>query len=528
MAKRPPSSCTIGRSSGGITGTASRTIHSGRFSDLMKALTTFRRLIARCCRCPFEVRIVSRSESASATRSRSLSRSRIASAPMPPRKYTPNPYGEPKRSFISRKICSSGSMCLTSSSRNFSQVCSSRRCESSAASRVSARRDSMSRYISRTFSDHWMTASRSSRLMRPSVRRQRSFARSRSVAASAPSSAVSITSRSKPLPTSRDFSRFLRSTPETSSASSPSSCSPAISASSTLLMRFVSAPFFEPDAFSASARSSVERLGDLLRRRADVLELARREPAVVADGRVADELADLLRVLGRDRAGDLDEEAGHQVADLLERRQALLLGPVREAAAPELVVLVEVALLALREVGAAPLQPVLERGERLVAVDVDALVLRLDLVLEVVQVLRPGLVVHVGDDRGGEVQDLLELARGDVEQVADPAGDALEEPDVRDGRGQVDVAHALAAHLLPRHLDAAALADDPLVADALVLAAVALPVLGRTEDALAEEAVALGLERAVVDGLRLGDLARTTSRGSACSRRVRCGSRRSR
>jgi len=56
---------------------------------------------------------------------------------------------------------------------------------------------------------------------------------------------------------------------------------------------------------------------------------------------------------------------------------------------------------------------------------------------------------------------------------------------------------------LPGHLDAAALADDALVADALVLAAIALPVLGRTEDALAEETVTLGLERPVVDRLRL-------------------------
>src|SRR5262249_45554019 len=62
------------------------------------------------------------------------------------------------------------------------------------------------------------------------------------------------------------------------------------------------------------------------------------------------------------------------------------------------------------------------------------------------------------------------------------------------------------AHLLARHLDAAALADDPLVADALVLAAVALPVLRRTEDALAEQAVTLGLERPVVDRLGLRDL----------------------
>jgi len=64
----------------------------------------------------------------------------------------------------------------------------------------------------------------------------------------------------------------------------------------------------------------------------------------------------------------------------------------------------------------------------------------------------------------------------------------------------------LAAHLLAGHLDAAALADDALVADALVLAAVALPVLRGTEDALAEQPILLGLERAVVDRLGLGHL----------------------
>src|SRR5262249_51467270 len=116
--------------------------------------------------------------------------------------------------------------------------------------------------------------------------------------------------------------------------------------------------------------------------------------------------------------------------------------------------------------------------------------------------------VDARDDRGREVEDLLELARSDVEQVPDAARDALEEPDVADRSGEVDMTHPLAADLLPRHLDAAALADYPLVADALGLAAVALPVLGRTEDALAEQAVALGLERPVVDRLRLGDLAR--------------------
>src|SRR5207249_8228745 len=159
------------------------------------------------------------------------------------------------------------------------------------------------------------------------------------------------------------------------------------------------------------------------------------------------------------------------------------------------------------EVVAPALEPLLERRERLVALDVDLLGLRLDAVLQLGDVGLALLDVDRGDDRSREVEDLLQLARRDVEQVADAARHALEEPDVRDRRGEVDVPHALTAHLLPRHLDAAALADDPLVPDALVLAAVALPVARRPEDALAEQAVALGLERAVVDRLRLGDLA---------------------
>jgi hypothetical protein len=109
---------------------------------------------------------------------------------------------------------------------------------------------------------------------------------------------------------------------------------------------------------------------------------------------------------------------------LLERRQHLLLRPVVQAAGPEVVVLVEVLLLALREVVAAALEPLLERGELLVAVDVDPLGLGLDLVLEVVQVLRAGLVVDARDDRGREVEDLLELPRRDVEQVPDAARDS--------------------------------------------------------------------------------------------------------
>ena len=44
MAKRPPSSGTSGRSSGGMTGTTVRIIHSGLLPDSMNASTTFSRL----------------------------------------------------------------------------------------------------------------------------------------------------------------------------------------------------------------------------------------------------------------------------------------------------------------------------------------------------------------------------------------------------------------------------------------------------------------------------------------------------
>src|SRR3569623_2645546 len=76
-----------------------------------------------------------------------------------------------------------------------------------------------------------------------------------------------------------------------------------------------------------------------------------------------------------------------------------------------------------------------------------------------------------------------------------------------DGSGELDVAHALAAHAAQRDLDAALLADDALELHARVLAAKALVVLHGPEDARAEKAVTLGLERAVVDGLGLLDLA---------------------
>src|SRR5690606_5583920 len=68
---------------------------------------------------------------------------------------------------------------------------------------------------------------------------------------------------------------------------------------------------------------------------------------------------------------------------------------------------------------------------------------------------------------------------------------------------QLDVTHALAAHLRLGDLDAALLADHAAMLQSLVLAAQALVVLHGPEDLRAEQAVPLGLESAVIDRLRL-------------------------
>ena len=160
--------------------------------------------------------------------------------------------------------------------------------------------------------------------------------------------------------------------------------------------------------------------------------------------------------------------------------------------------------LQLGEVGLELLLPCLDVT---VALVLGPLLLDRHLGLDGGQVAVARLGVDRGDQVRREVDDLLEVLGSQVEQVAEPARDTLEVPDVGDRRGQLDVTHPLPAHLGPGDLDAAALADDALEPDPLVLAAVALPVPGRTEDLLAEEPVLLRLERAVVDRLGLLDLA---------------------
>src|SRR4051812_31566163 len=117
------------------------------------------------------------------------------------------------------------------------------------------------------------------------------------------------------------------------------------------------------------------------------------------------------------------------------------------------------------------------------------------------------LLTRIDDDVIRIVDDLLEIAERQVDEIPHRTRKSLEEPDVRDGYGELDVTHALATDAAQGDFDAAAIADHSTVANSLVFTAVAFPVLDRTEDALAEQAVLFGLERAVVDGFGLEHLA---------------------
>ena len=111
----------------------------------------------------------------------------------------------------------------------------------------------------------------------------------------------------------------------------------------------------------------------------------------------------------------------------------------------------------------------------------------------------------IDDDEGFVIENALQFAQRDVEQVADAAGQAFEKPDVRAGAGQLDMAQAFAPHARQRHFDAALIADDAAVLHALVFAAETFPIGYWSENARAEQAIALGFESPVIDGLRLGD-----------------------
>ena len=143
----------------------------------------------------------------------------------------------------------------------------------------------------------------------------------------------------------------------------------------------------------------------------------------------------------------------------------------------------------------------------------DAEVVLIFLVVAVVLRLKEKLlllkrrVTGIQDDVATEVEHALQRLRRQIEQKTHTGRNGTEVPDVRYGGRQLNMAHPLTADLLAGHLDTALFADLALIATAaLIFTALALKILLRAKDGLAEETAALGLERAVIDGLTLRDL----------------------
>ena len=71
------------------------------------------------------------------------------------------------------------------------------------------------------------------------------------------------------------------------------------------------------------------------------------------------------------------------------------------------------------------------------------------------------------------------------------------------GARKLDVTHALATYFSESYFDATLLTDNTAMLQTLVLPTQTLVVLNRTKDLRAEQTIALGLKRPIVDRLGL-------------------------
>src|SRR5690606_29429018 len=129
----------------------------------------------------------------------------------------------------------------------------------------------------------------------------------------------------------------------------------------------------------------------------------------------------------------------------------------------------------------------------------ELILFRFDLAIDALEGAGTIVLVHMGDDILREIEHAIEIATADIKQQAEVARHAARVPDMRNRCRQFDVAHALTAYDRAGHFDAAFIADHAFVTDILELAAVTLPVARRPKDGLAEKAVLLGTQTAVVD-----------------------------
>ena len=129
------------------------------------------------------------------------------------------------------------------------------------------------------------------------------------------------------------------------------------------------------------------------------------------------------------------------------------------------------------------------------------------LLIEVLLVKKGFGFAWVQADMSREVDDILELFGWNIQHQMHTGWDGFQIPDMGAWGDELDMAHALAAEFFGDDFNAALFAGDTLVTDLLIFAAVALIVLGRTEDLFAEETTHFWFLGTIVDRFGAGDFA---------------------
>ena len=100
------------------------------------------------------------------------------------------------------------------------------------------------------------------------------------------------------------------------------------------------------------------------------------------------------------------------------------------------------------------------------------------------------------------IDDGVEFLSRDTKQCSHLRRQRTEIPDMCYGNDEFDMTHTLSTHFLLCYFDTATLADDTFITDTFVLTTMALIVLSRTKDALAEETVTLRFVGTIVNRFR--------------------------
>ena len=114
---------------------------------------------------------------------------------------------------------------------------------------------------------------------------------------------------------------------------------------------------------------------------------------------------------------------------------------------------------------------------------------------------------RVEDDIRGEVKHSFQITRRHIQKQTHSRGNSFKIPDMADGGGKFDMSHAFASDFGFGDFDTAAVTDGAFKTNTLIFTAVTFPIASGAEDAFAKEAVAFGLESAIVNGFGLLDFA---------------------